>query len=139
MVERMASNGEKDNQLNREELLQLGIQTARAGNRQSARVMLQQVLNEDPRNERALLWMAALARDKTEKRRYLTQCLRTNPRSITARRELEKMAHKQEASHNRALIYGGIVIGVLILVAILVIVVLVVVVPSLAAVPTLVV
>ena len=60
MVREGAGKGEQQS-LNREELLQLGIQTARAGNKQSARVIFQQVLNGDPRNERALLWMAATA------------------------------------------------------------------------------
>ena len=45
-------------QPNREQLLQMAVTTAKAGNRDGARVMLRQVLSEDRRNERAMLWMA---------------------------------------------------------------------------------
>ncbi len=124
MVREGAGKGEQQS-LNREELLQLGIQTARAGNKQSARVIFQQVLNGDPRNERALLWMASLARDSTDKRRYLTRVLRYNPNNETARRELQRMARQEKARTNRTLIYGGLAVGGIVLLIFLVILILV--------------
>ncbi len=109
--------------LNREELIQMAIRTARSGNKQSAVVMFQRVLNEDPRNERALLWMGALATDPKEKRRFLLKTLKVNPKNKTAREELQRMAHSEKASANRTLIYGGlIIVGVLIVIAVLVVV-----------------
>lgn len=129
MVEQVAPNDE--NALNREELLQLGIRTAKSGNAPGARVMFQKILDEDPRNERALLWMAYLAESAKEKRRYLTLTLKVNPDNATARRELDRMARAQEAGTNRTLLYGGIFIGVLLLLAVLVCVFLFVVLPAL--------
>ncbi len=110
--------------LNREELIQMAIRTARSGNKQSAKVMFQRVLNEDPRNERALLWMGALSTDPKEKRRFLLKTLKVNPKNKNAREELQRMSHSEKASANRTLIYGGlIIIGALIVIAILVVVV----------------
>ncbi len=99
----------EDQSLNREELLQLAIRTARA-NPQGARVMFQQVLAQDPRNERALLWMASLTRQKEDRRKYLQRALRVNPRSSAARKELERLDHMDKARANRTLIYGGLVV-----------------------------
>jgi len=112
--------------LNREELIQMAIRTARSGNKQSAKVMFQRVLNEDPRNERALLWMGALATDPKEKRRFLLKTLKVTPKpkNKNDREELQRMSHSEKASANRTLIYGGlIIIGALIVIAILVVVV----------------
>ncbi len=104
---------------NREELVQLGIQTAKSGNQQSARVIFQQVLSQDARNERALLWMAALTTDKMEKRRYLLKALKVNPKSTTARGELQRMAHNEKARTNRTLLLGGFVVVVVILMVVM--------------------
>ena len=109
-----------DQSLNREELLQLAIRTAKA-NPQGARVMFQQVLAQDSRNERALLWMASLSKQKAERRKYLQRALRVNPRSSAARRELERLDQMEKARSNRTLIYGGLVIVVAILLIVLVV------------------
>ena len=104
--------GDQPQSLNREELVQLGIQTARSGNRQSARVIFQRVLAEDPRHERALLWMAYLARDKVEKRRFLLKALKANPNNSSARQELQRMARAEKVRTNRTLLLGGLVVVV---------------------------
>lgn len=113
--------------LNREEMLHLGIQTAKSGNKQSARVIFQQVLDQDPRNERALVWMASLATSLEDKRTYLFKTLRVNPDNETARRELQRIARTEKVSSNRTLIYGGVaVIAAFLLVLLVVLVVMVV-------------
>lgn len=123
MVQAMVENGSPESNIpNREELLQMAIQTAKTGNKQGARVMFQQVLNQDPRNERALLWMAALGRDKKEQRKFLAATLRVNPKNKTARTQLERMKHAEEARSNRTLVYGGLFIGGLVLVVLLVVI-----------------
>ncbi len=104
--------------LNREELIQLAIQTAKQ-NPQGARVMLQKVLSEDPRNERALLWMAHLTRNPTDRRRYLVKVLKVNPDNAAARKELQRMAHTEKAKSNRTLIFGVLIVGGFILIVIL--------------------
>ena len=97
--------------LNREELLQMAIKTARSGNKQSARVMFTRVLGEDPRNERALLWMGYLAKNKVDKRRFLLKTLKVNPNNKTARQELQRMARTEKARTNRTLIYGAVFVA----------------------------
>ena len=46
---------------NREELLQLAICRAKAGNNKPARLMFEQVLKQDKNNERAMMWLAKIA------------------------------------------------------------------------------
>jgi Tfp pilus assembly protein PilF len=118
----MFEGKEGSDTLNREELLHLAIRTARQ-NPQGARVMFQQVLAEDKRNERALLWMASLSKKKQERREYLQRALKVNPRSRAALREMERLDRQEKARANRTLIYGGLLIVAAVLLIILVVVV----------------
>jgi len=106
---------DETNTPNLEQLMQLGIQTARQGNKQTARVIFQQVLDSDKQNERAWLWMAAVADDPVERVRYLKTVLRINPNHPTALRELEKMERSRESSTSQVLVYGGIALAVILL------------------------
>lgn len=101
---------------NREQLLKMAIQSAKQGNKESARVMLRQVLEQDKRNERAMLWMAQIANSPTERKMWLERVLKVNPDNETAAKALEKMKKQREESENRKLIqYGTYVIGALML------------------------
>lgn len=100
---------------NLEQLMQLGIQTARQGNKQSARVIFQQVLDSDSLNERAWLWMAAVAETPEERVRYLNTVLRINPNNTTAQRELNRLRKGQESSTSQVLVYGTIGLIIIIL------------------------
>lgn len=100
---------------NLEQLMQLGIQTARQGNKESARVIFQQVLDSDSYNERAWLWMAAVAETPVDRVRYLNTVLRINPQNRTAQRELNRMKKGQESSTSQVLVYGGIGLAIIIL------------------------
>lgn len=119
-IEPDMTNASDEQSLNREELLQLAIRTAK-DNPQGARVMFQQVLGQDKRNERALVWMASLTKDKKERRQYLNRALRVNPRNTAALKELERMERMEKARSNRTLIYGGLVVIAAVLVIALVI------------------
>jgi GrpB-like predicted nucleotidyltransferase (UPF0157 family) len=112
---------------NLEQLMQLGIQTARKGNKPNARMIFQQILDADKQNERAWLWMAAVAETPEDRFRYLRTVLRINPHNQTALRELKKMQQRRESSNSQALRYGliGLVI-ILILIALGIIAVLLV-------------
>ncbi len=114
---RRTTNDEESRSLNREELLQLAIQTAKQ-NPQGARVMFQQVLAQDPRNERALLWMAALSRKKGERVQYLQRVLKVNPRNRAAREELERIARMERNRARRTLFFGVLAIVVIVLVVV---------------------
>ena len=114
-------NNDDEQSFNREELLQLAIRTAKEGNPQGARVIFQQVLAQDRRNERALVWMASLTKDKKERRQYLRRALRVSPRNAAARQELERMDRMEKARSNRTLIYGGLVVLAAVLLIVLVV------------------
>jgi Tfp pilus assembly protein PilF len=100
---------------NLEQLLQLGIQTARHGNKQSARMIFQQILDTDKMNERAWIWMAAVAETPEDRARYLRTALQINPQNPTALRELRQMEHRRESSNSQVLVYGGIALAVILL------------------------
>ena len=84
-----------------EDLMQMGIQAARQGNRPSARLFFQQVLDADKQNERAWLWMASVAEI-----RFLKTVLRLNPANSAARDELERMRRRRETGNTLVLKYG---------------------------------
>jgi Tfp pilus assembly protein PilF len=98
---------------NREELLKMAIRTAQAGNKSAARVMLRRVLSEDKRNERAMMWMAKLADNKSDRAQWLNRVLVVNPNNETARDTLKKMHYKRSARENRTLLTFGVIAGVL--------------------------
>lgn len=109
--------GSDPNIPNLEQLMQLGIQAARRGNKQNARVIFQQILDADKQNERAWLWMAAVAETPEDRLRFLNTVLRINPYHATALRELDKIKRKQVSRTTRTLRYG--LIGLMVLLAII--------------------
>ena len=115
---------ESNQQPNREQLLQMAINSAKSGNKDGARVMLRQVLAEDKRNERAMLWMANISRNKAESRQWLERVLNTNPDNEQARKLLNKMDYQTSAQQNRVLLIFGVVVGVLFVLLLVVVVVL---------------
>ena len=114
-------------QPNREELLQMGIRAAKDGNTDGARIFFEQVLSQDKRNERAMMWMAKIATDnKAERKKWLEKTLEINPDNVQARDALKKMAYVRSANENRTLLMFGMVVGVLIVLALVVVIGLVV-------------
>jgi hypothetical protein len=107
-------------QPNREELLQMGMRAAKAGNKDAARMMFQRVLTEDKRNERALMWMAQIADSKEERNKWLNRVLLVNPDNEKARRYLEREKYKVSAKQNRTLLVFGMIAGVLIVLGLVV-------------------
>jgi cytochrome c-type biogenesis protein CcmH/NrfG len=116
----MASDGNQ--QPNREQLLQMAINSAKSGNRDGARMMLRQVLSEDKRNERAMMWMANIARSKAERRQWLERVLDVNPDHDQAQALVNKMQYRASAQQNRTLLIFGVVVGVLVVLMIVVVV-----------------
>jgi cytochrome c-type biogenesis protein CcmH/NrfG len=114
----------KTNQPNREELLDMAENAARKGQKDGARVMFRQVLNQDKRNERAMMWLARLAKTQDERRQWLQRVLTVNPNNDAARAALEKIQYAQRASDNRTLVTFGVVAVALIAVTALIFIVL---------------
>lgn len=109
---------------NREQLLQMAVNTAKSGNKEGARVMLRQIISEDRRNERAMLWMARISRSSSERRQWLERVLDVNPDNEQAQAQLRKMKYRSSAQQNRTLLIFGVVAGVLVVLAIAVVVIL---------------
>lgn len=112
----------KSNQPNREELLQLAETSAKQGNKDGARLLFRQVLNQDKRNERAMLWMARIAKSRKERKQWLQRVVNINPENEAAREQLEKMNYKQAAKENRTLLVFGTVAAGLIIVAVVIVI-----------------
>lgn len=114
-------NGESQTP-NREELLQMAINAARAGNKKPARLMFEQVLKQDKNNERAMMWMAKIADTKAERREWLQRVVNVNPNNDQARDALKSMAYKKSARDNRVLLIFGVVAAVLIILAVVIVI-----------------
>ena len=110
----MESSGEAKNP-NLEDLMRLGVRTARAGNRDGARVIFQQVLDTDKRNEVAWLWMASLADNNIDRRRYLETVLKINPTNGTAAKQLGQMNQAVKRSEGASVRTGVILLAIIIL------------------------
>ncbi|MEL6148298.1 MAG: hypothetical protein AAFV33_20585 [Chloroflexota bacterium] len=103
---------------NREELMKMAVRSAKQGNKDGARVMFRQVLEQDAKNERAIMWLAKLSNSPTERKTWLERALAVNPDNDTASEALAKMEHNREERENRTLItYGTYVVGAVLLFA----------------------
>jgi thioredoxin-like negative regulator of GroEL len=100
---------------NLDDLMRLAVSTAKAGNRDNARVIFQQVLDTDKRNEAAWLWMAALADNNLDRRRYLETVLQLNPNNPTAAKQLALMDQVVQKSEGASIRLGIMILAVLIL------------------------
>ena len=76
--------------------LERAIQAVQSGRRQSARILLAQVVRQEPDNERAWLWLAASIDDDGQKLYCLQQALRVNPRNAAVAQSVEALAGKVE-------------------------------------------
>ncbi|MCS6837022.1 MAG: hypothetical protein NZ750_13520 [Anaerolineae bacterium] len=94
-------------QPNREVLFDMAVDTAKKGNRSGARLMFGQILQEDPRNIRAMMWMAKLSSKPEERVKWLKRVLEIKPNYAQARQELEKIAHTTQAQRNSQLLRFG--------------------------------
>lgn len=80
---------------NLQNILDNGITAARTGDTATAQKLLKQVLDEDPDNELALMWMASCVTSTSERRSYLQQVVRINPGNERARQALAQLSTKR--------------------------------------------
>ncbi len=73
------------------ETLEQAIAAIRAGDKNTGGQLLNQVLQTDPRNETAWLWMTAVVGSDEERRKILEYVLSINPDNETARNSLAKL------------------------------------------------
>jgi tetratricopeptide (TPR) repeat protein len=74
-----------------DEYLQQGIAAYKAGRKAEARKLFWQVLEADPKNERAWLWLSGTVETEQERYACLEKVLDINPNNETARRGLEHL------------------------------------------------
>lgn len=106
---------------NREQLINMAIRSAKQGQRKAARMMLQKVLAEDKRNERAMIMMAKLASSDKDKRKWYNRTLQVNQDNAAALDGIAKLDYEDAAARNRALyriiVGSGVAIVIVISVA----------------------
>ncbi len=78
-----------------EALLKQGISSAKAGRAEEARDLLSQVLDLDPENEKAWLWMSSVVPDE-DKVMCLRNVLATNPSNELAQMGLESLLERKK-------------------------------------------
>jgi len=105
---------------NLDDLMRLGVRAAKEGNKQGARLFFQQVLDEDKRHENAWLWLASLADNETDKRRYLETVLRINPDNTTAKRQIGQLNRAVQSGEGASMRFGIVLVVALITILVLV-------------------
>lgn len=90
-----------ENQPNKEDLIRMGTQAVRNGQRQPARMMFEQVLEQDADNVRAMLWIAKLSDDPEERTHWLERVLEVDPQNRTALKVLDRMEEGESADRNK--------------------------------------
>lgn len=83
------SNPDPNSQV--EILLRQGIDAARAGNNADARALLERVVQQDQRNERAWFWLAAVVDNVEQKRICLGNVLTINPNNTRAKNLIDAL------------------------------------------------
>jgi hypothetical protein len=74
-----------------DDILRLGIEAAREGNRDEARGLFTLLTNEDPDNVQAWLWLAGVAQGPEQRRAALEQVVRLDPNNEMALKGLQAM------------------------------------------------
>ena len=112
-----------DDRVDNEELLQMAINAVKRRQRDGARMMLRQLLARDKRNESAMLWLAKIARNSTERAKWLERVVAVNAENETAQKALERMRYQQAAVENRMLLVFGSASVVMLILTIFIIIV----------------
>lgn len=113
--------------LSLEDLLRQGIEAAKMGNKDSARLILRRVLEQDKRNERAWLWLASVEDDPIERRRVLQTVLDINPANANAQKLLKAMDTAVSRSEQASMRFGiSMLLFIIVLLAIVGVIVVVI-------------
>ncbi len=83
---------------NNDDLLAQGIGAARRGDRNTGRQLLEQVLQQDPDNEKAWMWLASCMTTTDDRRKCLERVLEINPDNQRARDALVALGGTPEIS-----------------------------------------
>jgi tetratricopeptide (TPR) repeat protein len=75
-----------------ESLLRDGIAAVKRGDRTTARKLLAQVIEQDPKNEKAWMWLATTSNNADERRKLLLKVLEINPNNQRAQQAMASLA-----------------------------------------------
>ncbi len=95
------------NQDELQEKLKLGIEAVRRGDKQAAEMLLRQVVNSDPNNELAWMWLASAVESAEERRKCLQNALRINPNNARAQEALTRLGGGAASSRPAAAAQRG--------------------------------
>lgn len=79
------------------EVLQKAIQAARAGHNEEARNLLIQIVEDDPQNEMAWIWLSGLVDSLEDRIIACENVLTINPANQKVRRYLQELQHQQQS------------------------------------------
>lgn len=102
---------------NLEDLFNMAVDAAKKGQRHGARVMFRQILEQDRRNIRAMMYLAKLAPNDQERAAWLEKVLELRPGYEPAEAMMTKIHYSRQAQRNRLLFRIGI--GVYVVVVLL--------------------
>ena len=85
-----------------EDTLEQAIASIRAGDKETGKRTLAQILQANPHNETAWLWMSAVVNSDKRRIHCLQQVLEINPANEKARIGLEQLEHRQKEIKNTA-------------------------------------
>jgi Tol biopolymer transport system component len=91
---------------NVQELLRSGIDAAKQGDRQTARELLERVVELDERNEKGWLWLYSVSETDEDRRSCLTKVLDINPANEKAKAALAKLEAKERSMGSEEVIPG---------------------------------
>src|SRR5688572_21261417 len=85
-----------------ESIMRLGIEAARAGDKEEARNLFRLLTREQPDNPQSWLWLAGVAEDREEKRAALERVLTLEPTNDLARKGLQALGVSAPAARPAA-------------------------------------
>ncbi len=91
-----------------QQMLQQGVEAAKAGQKPQAFQILQQVVRLDPRNETAWLWLSSVARNPRERAFCLRQLYEINPKNELALKGLRAMGIDPTAEQQQPTVQSDI-------------------------------
>jgi tetratricopeptide (TPR) repeat protein len=88
--------------------LREGIDAARAGDREKARDIFQEIIEKDDNNIQAWLWLSRVVKDPDEKRICLENILLLDPQNEQAKAAIAKLETKKQITQNRDEVVPGV-------------------------------
>lgn len=103
---------------NKEQLFRMAVEAVKNGQKQPARMMLQQILQIDGRDTRAMMYMAKIAPSAEERAQWLQRVLKVDPKNQSAKKALGKIENRDLAKRNRLYFRVGAVVYVILVIVI---------------------